>query len=482
MDQEVDSSPAIGGFLPGGAVGIAVGTGSYYAGTSDTNVLDAFNSTCGLVWSDTLDGFTGSSPALADVQGNGSLDVVEGTDNGITGDVWLLDGATGAAIWHSFVDGRVLGSVVTADLTGNGYQDILVPTTQGVEVLDGMNGIEVGLLGKGLGFQNSPLVTEDPDGATGITVAGYDGDNEGVIEHYEIQGSNGAEAVGTGSWPMFHHDPQLSGTTSGLPTPGSVSPCDVPAEANAGYDFVAADGGVFTFGQPFCGSAETGKLAQPVVGIAMSPGTGGYWVADAEGGVLNFGGAQLYGSMAGRRLNSRIVGIAARPNGLGYWLVAADGGVFAFGAPATYFGSLISRHLSAPIVGIASTPDGNGYWLVASNGGVFAFGDANLPGTMVSKHLNAPIVSITPDVATGGYWLTAADGGVFNFNAPFEGSMGDAKLNEHIVGMASTADGEGYWLVAADGGIFAFGDAPFVGSMGSRKLNSPVVSVSGYCG
>jgi hypothetical protein len=481
-DQEVDSSPAVGGFLTGGAVGIAVGTGSYYPGTSDTNVLDAFNSTCGLVWSGTLDGFTGSSPALADVQGNGLLDVVEGTDNGITGDVWLLDGATGTAIWHSFVDGRVLGSVVTADLTGDGYQDILVPTTQGVEVLDGMNGIEVGLLGKGLGFQNSPLVTDDPNGTIGITVAGYNGDNEGVVQHYEIPGSDGAEAVGTGSWPMFHHDPQLSGTTSGLPAPGSVSPCNVPAEANAGYDLVAADGGVFTFGQPFCGSAETGKLAPPVVGIAMSPGTGGYWVADAEGGVLNFGGAQLYGSMAGKHLRSPIVGIAARPNGLGYWLVAADGGVFAFGDPATYFGSLVSRHLSAPIVGIASTPDGNGYWLVASNGEVFAFGDANLPGTMVSKHLNAPIVSITPDVATGGYWLTGADGGVFNFKAPFEGSMGDARLNEHIVGMASTADGDGYWLVAADGGVFAFGDAPFVGSMGSRKLNSPVVSVSGYCG
>jgi hypothetical protein len=481
-DQEVDSSPAVGGFLPGGAVGIAVGTGSYYPRTSDTNVLDAFNSTCSLVWSDTLDGFTGSSPALADVQGNGSLDVVEGTDNGITGDVWLLDGATGAVIWHSFVDGRVLGSVVTADLTGNGYQDILVPTTQGVEVLDGMNGIEVALLGQGLGFQNSPLVTDDPNGTIGVTVGGYNGNNEGLVQHYEIRGSNGAEAVGTGSWPMFHHDPQLSGTTSGLPAPGSVSPCSVPAEANAGYDLVAADGGVFTFGQPFCGTAEAGTLAPPMVGIAMSPGTGGYWVADAQGGVLNFGAAQLYGSMTGKHLNSPIVGIAARPNGSGYWLVAADGGVFAFGAPATYFGSLVSRHLTAPIVGIASTPDGNGYWLVASNGGVFAFGDANLPGTMVSKHLNAPIVSITPDVSTGGYWLTAADGGVFNFNAPFEGSTGNTKLNERIVGMASTADGEGYWLVAADGGVFAFGDAPFVGSMGSRKLNSPVVSVSGYCG
>ncbi len=333
MDQEVDSSPAVGGFLPGGAVGIAVGTGSYYSRTSDTNVLDAFNSTCGLVWSDTLDGFTGSSPALADVQGNGSLDVVEGTDNGITGDVWLLDGATGAVIWHTFVDGRVLGSVVTADLTGDGYQDIVVPTTQGVEVLDGMNGIAVALLGKGLGFQNSPLVTDDPNGTIGITVAGYDGNNEGLVQHYEIRGSNGAQAVGTGSWPMFHHDPQLSGTTSGLPAPGSVSPCNVPAEANAGYDLVAADGGVFTFGQPFCGSAEAGQLAPPLVGIAMAPGTGGYWVADAQGGVLNFGGAQLYGSMTGKHLASPIVGIAARPNGLGYWLVAADGGVFAFGAP-----------------------------------------------------------------------------------------------------------------------------------------------------
>ena len=62
---------------------------------------------------------------------------------------------------------------------------------------------------------------------------------------------------------------------------------------------------MFTFGQPFCGSAEAGQLARPLVGIAMAPGTGGYWVADAQGGVLNFGGAQLYGSMAGKHLDSR---------------------------------------------------------------------------------------------------------------------------------------------------------------------------------
>ena len=241
-DQEVDPSPAVGGFLPGGAVGIAVGTGSYYPRTSDTNVLDAFNSTCSLVWSDTLDGFTGSSPALADVQGNGSLDVVEGTDNGITGDVWLLDGATGAVIWHSFVDGRVLGSVVTADLTGNGYQDILVPTTQGVEVLDGMNGIELALLGQGLGFQNSPLVTDDPNGTIGVTVAGYNRNNEGLATYF-------------GSLVSRHLTAPIVGIAS---TP----------DGN-GYWLVAAYGGVFAFGDaPFVGSMGSRKLNSPVVSVS----------------------------------------------------------------------------------------------------------------------------------------------------------------------------------------------------------------------
>ena len=195
-NQEVDSSPAVGGFLAGGATGIVVGTGSYWPGASDTDTLKAFTTRLGLVWSDTLDGHTSSSPALADVEGDGQLDVVEGTDTGTSGSVWVLDGATGATIWHEPVVARVIGSVVTADLTGAGYQDLLVPTIHGVEVLDGRTGAEVTVLGPDLGFQNSPLVTDDPNGTVGITIAGYDGDNEGVVQHYEIPGSDGALAVG----------------------------------------------------------------------------------------------------------------------------------------------------------------------------------------------------------------------------------------------------------------------------------------------
>jgi hypothetical protein len=481
MDQEVDSSPAVGGFLANGAAGIAVGTGSYYAKAADSDLLDAFDATCGLVWSDTLDGFTGSSPALADLLGNGSLEVVEGTDNGSTGSVWAVDGATGAAIWHVPVVGRVVGGVVTADLANSGYQDVLVPTTHGVEILNGQDGTEITVLGSMLGFQDSPLVTADPNGTVGITIAGYDGSNQGLVVHYEVENSNGAEAVGAGSWPMFHHDPQLTGTTSGLPATGSVPACDVPSSVYLGYYLAAADGQVFNFGEPACPPASGGQLPAPVVGIATAPDVGGYWLAAAEGAVVNFGAARFFGSMAGQHLDSPIVGIAATPDGGGYWLVAGDGGVFGFG-DARYLGSMGGRRLNAPVVGIASSPDGRGYWLAAADGGVFRFGDARFHNSLVGSRLDAPVVGITADLATGGYRIFAADGGVFALQASFEGPEHERKLAEPIVGMAATADGRGYWLVAADGGVFAYGDAPYIGSLGGRTLSSPIAAAAGYCG
>ena len=82
-NQNIDrSSPAVGQFLGGGAVGIAIGDGSFYSGASDSNKVFAINTGCGLAWSDQLNGVTADSPALANVTGNGQLDVVEGTAGG----------------------------------------------------------------------------------------------------------------------------------------------------------------------------------------------------------------------------------------------------------------------------------------------------------------------------------------------------------------------------------------------------------------
>ena len=87
--------------------------------------------------------------------------------------------------------------------------------------------------------------------------------------------------------------------------------------------------------------------------VAQTSDGDGYWLVDARGRVFAFGGATLYGSMAGRRLTAPITGIVATADNHGYWLVAADGGVFGFG-DAKFSDSLGSKSLTSPIVGMAS--------------------------------------------------------------------------------------------------------------------------------
>ena len=50
---------------------------------------------------------------------------------------------------------------------------MLAATVNGVVVLDGKTGAVITTLQGDTGFQNSPLVTDDPDGTVGITLAGY---------------------------------------------------------------------------------------------------------------------------------------------------------------------------------------------------------------------------------------------------------------------------------------------------------------------
>jgi hypothetical protein len=264
-----------------------------------------------------------------------------------------------------------------------------------------------------------------------------------------------------------------------LPSVSTNVPCTAPSQP-VGYRMTASDGGIFDFGNlPFCGSEGGQHLNRLIVGLAPTPGGGGYWEVASDGGIFSFGNAQFFGSTGALTLNKPIVGMAATPSGLGYWLVASDGGIFAFG-DAGFHGSTGALTLNRPIVGMASTHDGGGYWLVASDGGIFAFGDAGFHGSTGALNLNKPIVGMAATPDGSGYWLVASDGGIFSFGtAQFFGSTGALTLNKPIVGMASTPDGLGYWLVASDGGIFAFGDAVFWGSTGSVNLNQPIVGMAG---
>ena len=467
-NQTVDSSTAVGPFLAGGGEGIAFGTGSFYPGASDTDMIFAAGTGCNVVWSRNLGGNTVDSPALGDVLGNGQLEVVEGADTGSGGLVWVLNGATGAPLpgWPKATSGQIIGGITTADLTGGGYNDVLVPTTNGLVIFDGQTAQVVATLGQGVGLQNSALVTKDPNGTTGITIAGYDGSNAGIIQHYEVAGSTG-HGLGLRSWPEFHQNPQLTGVIT-QPPPGHLNAPIVGMAATpngGGYWNVASDGGIFSFGNAhFYGSMGGHPLNQPIVGMAATPDGRGYWEVASDGGIFSFGDAQFYGSMGGHPLNAPIVGMAATPDGRGYWEVASDGGIFSFG-DAQFYGSMGGHPLNQPVVGMAATPGGGGYWEVASDGGIFSFGDAPFYGSMGGHPLNQPVVGIASN-GSQGYWEVASDGGIFSFgDAPFYGSMGGHPLDKPVVGIAVGPSGQGYWMDASDGGMFSFGSSQYYGSM-----------------
>ena len=202
--------------------------------------------------------------------------------------------------------------------------------------------------------------------------------------------------------------------------------------------------------------------------MAATPDDGGYWLVAADGGVFAYGDARFWGSMGAVHLTRPVVGMAVDTATGGYWLVASDGGVFSFDAP--FAGSAGALALHAPVVGMAPAPGDDGYFLVASDGGVFAYGAARFGGSMGAVRLTRPVVGMAVDTATGGYWLVAADGGVFSFSVPYEGSTGGTVLARAVVGMAATPDDGGYYLVGADGGLYALGDARDQGSVNVAPL------------
>ncbi len=282
----------------------------------------------------------------------------------------------------------------------------------------------------------------------------------------------------------------------GQATCGAVAADVPPVDNGTQYVMVAKDGGVFApGGQGFNGTAAVrpgegikrdsqgriigasgSPLDSPVVAFAYTPSREGYWLAQANGGVIPIGDAGDVGDLLDLDLNAPIVGAAATDDGEGLYLVASDGGVFALGT-APFKGSLGGARLNEPIVGMSVDGDGEGYLLAAADGGVFAY-DATFLGSLGSSVLNKPIVGI--DVAPdGGYVLAASDGGVFAYGVEFAGSLGSLTLQQPVVGIALDPDGGGYWMAGADGGVFAF-DAPFRGSVANLVLNAPISGIAAF--
>ncbi len=147
-----------------------------------------------------------------------------------------------------------------------------------------------------------------------------------------------------------------------------------------GYYMVAADGGLFAFGDAvYRGSVPQVlpgvPLAAPVVAISVTDSNGGYRMLAADGGMFNFGDADFHGSipevLPGVPLAGSVVGMVASPRG--YLMVATDGGIFNFGE-SVFHGSLGDNPPPTPIGSVVVVPDLSGYVMFDESGVAYPFG------------------------------------------------------------------------------------------------------------
>jgi len=134
--------------------------------------------------------------------------------------------------------------------------------------------------------------------------------------YYEVAGDGGVFAFGPGA--VFH------GSMGGRPLNHPV--VGMAVAPTGGYYEVAGDGGVFAFGAPFHGSTGCLALSAPITAIVVPTDTvdvgsgsacgpigtqapGGYRFVAADGGVFSFGNAAFAGSLGGRGITD-VVGLA----------------------------------------------------------------------------------------------------------------------------------------------------------------------------
>ena len=116
----------------------------------------------------------------------------------------------------------------------------------------------------------------------------------------------------------------------------------------------------------------------------------GYWFVAADGGVFTFGNAHFYGSTGNQHLAAPVMSMTLVADRHGYWMVAADGGIFAFNVP--FEGSMPGVRAAHERTG---GPDGahagarrraRATTCSASNGAVYAFGTAKFFGSAPGVH------------------------------------------------------------------------------------------------
>ncbi|MBI5710352.1 MAG: VCBS repeat-containing protein [Candidatus Eisenbacteria bacterium] len=161
------------------------------------------------------------SPALADMNGDGYLDIVTTSTNGATY-VWNRNGQLqppwNGKRYSTLTNYASESSPVVADINGDSFADVVMGDENGqLAALSGadgsmMPGFPIQLDGE---VRGTPALCDcDGDGMTEIVVVGWD--KNLYMWDYDFSFSPG----GIPPWPQFHHDALRTGFASNLPFTG----------------------------------------------------------------------------------------------------------------------------------------------------------------------------------------------------------------------------------------------------------------------
>lgn len=291
VNQTIMSSPAIGDIDGDGFLDIVVGGGSYYQGAVGRQVYAwKRNGTFVAGWPVSTTGQVFGSPALADLTGDGTPEVIIGDEpEGSTGPFLYAFRGNGTQLFKMqpksyFGTSPNVGSPVIADVDGDGQVDILVPVNTEIAVISrtGVQLTDPGPPG------NDPRLTYYTETAVSGAVV-TDLDRDGILDVVAASGAPfptptaaavyvwNPAAVGPAPWPAFRGDVKRRGFGAAALSGGgtklfTLTPCRL-LDTRGGAPLPA--GGVAVLGIAARCGVPPGAGSVAVNVTVVQPGTAG---------------------------------------------------------------------------------------------------------------------------------------------------------------------------------------------------------------
>ena len=177
----LDSSPAIADINNDGEMEIVVGSTCPFDCPLNEGQLFVFNSKGTVEWNYTAGYSVSSSPAIADIDGDGELEIIVGsycydtkTNLSTYGMLYVFD-SKGEVEWSYQTDGAIVSSPAIADIDGDGKMEVIVGSNDGrLYVLNSKGEVEWSYQTDGAIVSSPAIADIDGDGNLEIAVGSKD--------------------------------------------------------------------------------------------------------------------------------------------------------------------------------------------------------------------------------------------------------------------------------------------------------------------